>query len=187
MELKSHSSSTKKCTTSVQIVPLWNWNSCLYYFLIKKPSSNCTFMELKLVESKKEVISITFKLSLYGIEIVLHYAVSTDYVGSNCTFMELKWSDTRNITTCSGCSNCTFMELKSLCRVKNKFWPIVQIVPLWNWNVDEPNGHRIKVLFKLYLYGIEIILSARLLLLFIVQIVPLWNWNKSIGSLRCNR
>ena len=64
----------------VLIVPLWNWNVGTELILNNGPmGSNCTFMELKLAKSKKEVIEIT---------------------GSNCTFMELKLK-THNIRTIS--------------------------------------------------------------------------------------
>ena len=140
----------------VQIVPLWNWNlqsvNVFRYFF----RSNCTFMELKLRCCNLVIISVMFKLYLYGIEIGVrnnslswysvqivplwnwnqHNPFQTGFAFccSNCTFMELKLAILWQVVRHHKSSNCTFMELKWIfCCI-----PIesnsVQIVPLWNWN-----------------------------------------------------
>ena len=60
-----------------------------------------------------------------------------------------------------------------------RYRPLVQIVPLWNWNLLGFVIPIWAVLFKLYLYGIEIGHCTSNSLLSLVQIVPLWNWNCS--------
>ena len=97
----------------VQIVPLWNWNDVGSTIAGGYQGSNCTFMELKCKNAKSGKFSPTFKLYLYGIEIMV-------------------------------------TELQRLV-------PLVQIVPLWNWNTFSQSSNAWLSLFKLYLYGIEML------------------------------
>ena len=70
--------------------------------------------------------------------------------------MELKSTDAWQSFRCLKSSNCTFMELKFAIFATSSSW---------------------KVLFKLYLYGIEMEQIRELQSQLAVQIVPLWNWN----------
>ena len=122
-------------------------------------SSNCTFMELKSVEELRENPDLKFKLYLYGIEMT--QGSNTQLTGKSVQIVPL-WNWNGGFVKGLGnvaCSNCTFMELKFV------WFPTLIF-------------HQ---LFKLYLYGIEIILRIfSLFNLRIVQIVPLWNWNKNV-------
>ena len=53
-------------------------------------SSNCTFMELKLVKEHILKKELKFKLYLYGIEMKCLQSLRILMISSNCTFMELK-------------------------------------------------------------------------------------------------
>ena len=66
-------------------------------------------------------------------------------------------------------------------KVSNNWAFTVQIVPLWNWNLHTMPDWGQLTGFKLYLYGIEIVLIQFSLNTRQVQIVPLWNWNSRIG------
>ena len=144
----------------VQIVPLWNWNIYSIGYFRPEECSNCTFMELKL---EKRV-----------------YAIS-ETLCSNCTFMELKYRTPLRFSSGRGRSNCTFMELKSADNVSQSDPFSVQIVPLWNWNAIMQSRVNFPDLFKLYLYGIEILVRNYNIKQLTVQIVPLWNWNVIIA------
>ena len=70
------------------------------------------------------------------------------------------------------------MELKFEQTTFCKLIDLVQIVPLWNWNSVDTVLFEHSATFKLYLYGIEILLALGAVSIFQVQIVPLWNWNR---------
>ena len=74
----------------VLIVPLWNWNTCIWQWHGSSASSNRTFMELKL-------------------RILMCTQVHTS---SNRTFMELKYDREYEVSSQSSGSNRTFMELQ---------------------------------------------------------------------------
>ena len=59
---------------------------------MRKSCSNCTFMELKLLEVVLLVVNEEFKLYLYGIEMATTPSLTLPLLlRSNCTFMELKY------------------------------------------------------------------------------------------------
>ena len=70
MELKYQKFLEQYLMQYVQIVPLWNWNNITTIVFDEFLSSNCTFMELKLL---------------------LIVRIMSASVCSNCTFMELKF------------------------------------------------------------------------------------------------
>ena len=100
-----------------------------------------------------------FKLYLYGIEMAIKTTIAI--------FL--------------ACSNCTFMELKCRRRKPNLGSMEVQIVPLWNWNMETHWIGGAIIQFKLYLYGIEIMGLKNVKCRTEVQIVPLWNWNEFLS------
>ena len=100
-------------------------------------------------------INHMFKLYLYGIEMAIKTTIAI--------FL--------------ACSNCTFMELKCRRRKPNLGSMEVQIVPLWNWNMETHWIGGAIIQFKLYLYGIEMIMADQRTSVVTVLIVPLWNWN----------
>ena len=145
---------SSNCTFMELKFYLWN---CINHALI---GSNCTFMELKL-RCKHKQSDWTFC--------------------SNCTFMELKWRKARIERLPESCSNCTFMELKSALPLCSFGAANVQIVPLWNWNMETHWIGGAIIQFKLYLYGIEIMGLKNVKCRTEVQIVPLWNWNEFLS------
>ena len=97
------------------------------------------------------------------------------------------------------CFNRTFMELKyNRIRTTNKFWGVlivplwnwnmhqperlprlqmVLIVPLWNWNTFEQTAREISLCFNRTFMELKFIRIRNFFVLNTVLIVPLWNWN----------
>ena len=90
--------------------------------------------------------------------------------------MELKFEQFVSDWHNSGSSNCTFMELKYAITIKTG---AADLFKLYLYGIEILDWRRKQASipwFKLYLYGIEINLLAQVrCLLSKVQIVPLWN------------
>ena len=130
-----HLTEGKRTGPRVLIVPLWNWNSEEEGKRTLRVSSNCTFMELKLVWLWfLRLVSCRSNCTFMELKFIFPADWNSPVLSSNCTFMELK-SRCRLLPFLrrSG-SNCTFMELKSRCSLLPFLRRSVLIVPLWNWN-----------------------------------------------------
>ena len=94
-----------------------------------------------------------FKLYLAGIETYISLYILIFVNGSNCTLLELKQTLDNAASLTLRRSNCTLLELKQILSI------VLAIVSV----------------FKLYLAGIETIITVFSFLLLLVQIVPCWN------------
>ena len=170
----------------VQIVPCWNWNFRTLCTGQWKRSSNCTLLELKLLEAlfipERCVRSncTLLELKLQDVCLFLFHTrvqivpcwnwnvtirvISLLCSSSNCTLLELKLRILKADYTDKSRSNCTLLELKLPSTMSCPHSPTVQIVPCWNWNnasAEMSDGWTS------------------------VQIVPCWNWNPPRLSVVC--
>ena len=149
---------------TVQIVPLWNWNSSdilssLYRLRFK--------LYLYGIEIKCKIRDIRqycrFKLYLYGIEIYIWIFRKIAVLFKLYLYgieMQVFWcADLMPSVQIVPLWNWNWFSTFIIMRFKN-----VQIVPLWNWNT----------LWVCMVWKISL-----------VQIVPLWNWNIFFRSLFC--
>ena len=96
----------------VLIVPLWNWNLRYPNTKLRKKSSNCTFMELKLdKEDNRSIWAQVLIVPLWNWNYLIYFNLL-----SNLSVLIVplwNWNLYAAEVCCTMlCSNCTFMELK---------------------------------------------------------------------------
>ena len=92
--------------------------------------------------------------------------------------------DTSDTTSHHERSNCTFMELKSAAHLRPSWCFRVLIVPLWNWNTQQPTPSQMSSSSNCTF--MELKFFQHILAIFVakVLIVPLWNWNEVMKQRR---
>ena len=176
MELKCACSWPPWAQHTVQIVPLWNWNS-----------------GRTISPRRRHLVQI---VPLWNWNKII-WVASVRFASSNCTFMELKWEGIDKFT-----GEC-YVQIVPLWNwnFQHLVWQsrTVQIVPLWNWNIWSSISYTIVISSNCTFMELKFVIVAWSLLVEMgsnctfmelkfdrrqrnershrVLIVPLWNWN----------
>ena len=140
----------------VQIASCWNWNMALMAAMNGGASSNCTLLELKLLNASS-LIPSPFR--------------------SNCTLLELKrtWRNVKN--QFFHVQIAPYWNWNKSSSLSNRFPLDVQIVPYWNWNNPRIVFFRLELSSNCTLLELKLQLGENLQESKSVQIAPYWNWN----------